>query len=367
MTLATRCSSCGTSFRVVQDQLRMSGGLVRCGRCQTVFNAIEQLYDVESPFAGPAPIVEAKAAPGETLAPLPAPAAPESPPAAPAAVPVASERAAGQASPPSPTSSPAPLQPAAPMTLPALAEPAGPPEGTPPPPPADEPSEAIAAGAIETPQDGDHTLTATFDASAAPPSHEDDGTVFPDPDAQAFAAAPASPEEDEAPSFMRQAAADAKPLSARQRMGLRAGAAVLGLTLALQAVFAWRDRLAALGPGPAALLGGACEMFGCRVEAPRRIDALTVESSGLVQVPGTTIYRLSVVLRNRGPVDLLQPAIELNLNDSQGGTLARRVLTTGELGSASRTLAAGAELTLMANLNAGDRRVVGYTIEIFYP
>jgi ribosomal protein L11 methyltransferase len=31
--LATRCSACGTVFRVVQDQLRVSEGWVRCGRC----------------------------------------------------------------------------------------------------------------------------------------------------------------------------------------------------------------------------------------------------------------------------------------------------------------------------------------------
>ena len=47
MSLATRCSACGTVFRVVQDQLRVSGGWVRCGRCSEVFNAIESLVDLE--------------------------------------------------------------------------------------------------------------------------------------------------------------------------------------------------------------------------------------------------------------------------------------------------------------------------------
>ncbi|MBI3157918.1 MAG: zinc-ribbon domain-containing protein, partial [Burkholderiales bacterium] len=46
MTLATRCSACGTVFRVVEDQLRASAGWVRCGRCQAVFNAVEHLVDV---------------------------------------------------------------------------------------------------------------------------------------------------------------------------------------------------------------------------------------------------------------------------------------------------------------------------------
>ena len=47
MSLATRCTSCGTVFRVVQDQLRVSSGWVRCGRCSEVFNAIESLVDLE--------------------------------------------------------------------------------------------------------------------------------------------------------------------------------------------------------------------------------------------------------------------------------------------------------------------------------
>src|SRR5262245_44855928 len=47
MSLATRCTACGTVFRVVQDQLKVSEGWVRCGRCDQVFNAIEGLFDLE--------------------------------------------------------------------------------------------------------------------------------------------------------------------------------------------------------------------------------------------------------------------------------------------------------------------------------
>jgi predicted Zn finger-like uncharacterized protein len=47
MSLATRCTSCGTIFRIVQDQLKVSEGWVRCGRCQKVFNALEALFDLE--------------------------------------------------------------------------------------------------------------------------------------------------------------------------------------------------------------------------------------------------------------------------------------------------------------------------------
>ena len=44
MSLVTRCPACGTVFRVVQDQLKVSEGWVRCGRCSEVFNAVDGLF-----------------------------------------------------------------------------------------------------------------------------------------------------------------------------------------------------------------------------------------------------------------------------------------------------------------------------------
>lgn len=61
MSLATTCPNCSTCFRVVQDQLRVSEGWVRCGNCQQVFNALESLFDLDAPHepvglpASPAP------------------------------------------------------------------------------------------------------------------------------------------------------------------------------------------------------------------------------------------------------------------------------------------------------------------------
>ncbi len=39
MTAITQCPACGTLFRVVEDQLRISQGWVRCGQCHQVFDA----------------------------------------------------------------------------------------------------------------------------------------------------------------------------------------------------------------------------------------------------------------------------------------------------------------------------------------
>jgi len=55
------------------------------------------------------------------------------------------------------------------------------------------------------------------------------------------------------------------------------------------------------------------------------------------------------------------------LTDAQGKVIARRVLTLAELGIASRTMAPSAELPIQVAVSVGDRQVVGYTVEIFYP
>ena len=82
MSLVTRCPACGTTFKVVRDQLRISDGWVRCGRCSEVFDATLDLSDASEPGAAPTP--------------APSPAEPSEPseasePPAPAAEPPAPE------------------------------------------------------------------------------------------------------------------------------------------------------------------------------------------------------------------------------------------------------------------------------------
>ena len=44
-------------FRVVADQLKLRGGLVRCGQCRTVFDAIGSLaYVEETTLSQPRPV-----------------------------------------------------------------------------------------------------------------------------------------------------------------------------------------------------------------------------------------------------------------------------------------------------------------------
>jgi predicted Zn finger-like uncharacterized protein len=54
--MLTQCPNCQTTFRVTTEILRVADGQVRCGRCQTQFDALERLIDEnEPPSAPPAP------------------------------------------------------------------------------------------------------------------------------------------------------------------------------------------------------------------------------------------------------------------------------------------------------------------------
>jgi len=80
--LAARCPNCQTAFRVVADQLRLRGGLVRCGRCNHVFDGRDHLIELGAIATPPASAPEApqptqSPEPAARVAPLAPPVAPE--------------------------------------------------------------------------------------------------------------------------------------------------------------------------------------------------------------------------------------------------------------------------------------------------
>jgi predicted Zn finger-like uncharacterized protein len=54
MALATKCPHCNTTFRVAHDQLKLRGGIVRCGACNEVFDGNAALLE---PVAKPLPAI----------------------------------------------------------------------------------------------------------------------------------------------------------------------------------------------------------------------------------------------------------------------------------------------------------------------
>lgn len=87
MSQITRCPQCQTRFKVVDDQLRISDGWVRCGKCKAVFDALTHLVagaPAPTPAgpkvaaAAPVPAAQAPAvAPPQVHSPAIAPSSPE--------------------------------------------------------------------------------------------------------------------------------------------------------------------------------------------------------------------------------------------------------------------------------------------------
>jgi predicted Zn finger-like uncharacterized protein len=351
MSPATRCPSCGTVFRVVSDQLKVSEGWVRCGRCTEVFNAAQRLFELEPGGATPAaspdrPVAEvhhlpvrgdAATAPavarmGASLAPPSAPAEPAAPEAtvqattAPATQPV-SEATRGDRNDLA-HETVAEVMTATPSTS-----------------PSEVPREPAPAAAVEKPE-----------VVAGP------RPIEPAPEA---AAAPSSPAA--TPEFIRRADRAERWRQPSRRGPLAAVALLLLVLLVGQIGVHYRDPLAAGWPATKPWLEAACRIVGCRIETPRRIDSLNVDSSGLVRMQDSPLYRLSLVVQNKASTAVRMPAVDLVLTDGQGQIMVRRVLSAAEFGHVADSLPAGGEASLQATLDLGERRVAGYTVELFYP
>ncbi|MED5617969.1 zinc-ribbon and DUF3426 domain-containing protein [Ideonella sp. BN130291] len=328
MSLATRCTTCGTIFRVVQDQLKVSEGWVRCGRCQEVFNALQNLFDLEREAPPPWP-----------RAPAPADAEWDS----------TQQPDAERDTPAELTDEPP--DPAGLATQPLLHTPS--------------------RDSFEPASDDDDTEDESDFADArfnlALLDEESGGTAsaaLAALQAPAPAPKPASPP---APQFVRLAEREARWQQPRVRAGMAVLLVLASLLLAGQIGVQLRPQLTAEWPALRAVLDPLCHAVGCHVEPPRRLDSLIVDSTGLTRLgpPGT--YRLSVVLHNRSSVPVLLPAIELSLTDSQGQLVSRKAFTAAQLGAPQASIPGGAELPLQAALSTGPHPIVGYTVEIFYP
>jgi hypothetical protein len=226
--------------------------------------------------------------------------------------------------------------------------------------PSDERSERIA----RSEDDGEYDNAALLHAELA-----DDGPGTSPLDAALDSASPGDirTEPGDTPSFVRAADRAARWRTPRVRAALAVASLVAAAALAAQWGIAQRDLVAARSPALKPLLASACATLGCTLHAPRAIEALRVESSGLVRVEKSDLYRLNVALRNLRTHDVALPALELALTDTQGQLIARRVLRAGELGVRSEALAGSAELTLQSTVQVSGSIVAGYTIELFYP
>lgn len=317
MNLVTSCPTCGTLFRVVPDQLRISDGWVRCGQCAKVFDAHLQMQAVATEPTLLAPPAEAVAAP---------PAVVEVPASASADL-ADAEAAAWDGAPAAPEPQPEP-----------------------------EPDENPAAEEAAPSELSDDSLWPDEAASTLPPAEE-----VPSAEAEA----PAEP-----PAFVRAADRRAFWQGRPVRAALAALAGLLALLLGGQVLVHERDRIAAHAPATAPLLAALCAPLGCTLQPWRQIEAVVIDSSAFVKLEPQR-YRLSLVLRNTAVVPLALPAIELSLTDSNDQAVMRRVVTPADWGAATPVLAAGGESAASVTLTLADgpasTAVTGYRVLAFYP
>ena len=429
MRLVTRCPACATTFKVVRDQLRISDGWVRCGRCSEVFDATLDLHETDEegvPIAPPPASTPART-PGlqsgrpqaqENLLPLstlgaglPAmswPAAdlldlgpkPPSLPTAPAAesedpVPIPTldgselgeepwfdeiesdakassaalaESAAALAASLSASSSASPSARQEPGFTPSLTAPS----------PIEEAinaqlqkalrRERIKALRSERAQQKERERA---DQRGAPAAKEDaaqqPGTPEPVPEALLLEA-PSAPVD-----LADETAGAQGESSGRLRRVLIAAGCLLALVLlVLQVMRHERDTLAAREPRLRPVLQALCGWSSCEISALRQIGAITIDGASFSREKEGDGYRLVFTLRNGSRMPLAMPSVELTLLDTQERALVRRVLSPAQFGAPAvldpnAERSASLPLQLAGSQAEGLAPVAGYRLIAFYP
>ena len=368
MASVTQCPACGTRFRVVPDQLKISQGWVRCGKCSEVFDARVAMDAPADLPASPSNLKPSVPAPSQVSIVLrqesrdvpaqPELASPDVPPQEPDASQAAVESEPAAAS----------FEPDVPRFLLSVAQE---------PPAAIDPVEAVPAQAepevlVDEPPAEDAMPkddTARTDVPEEPPGT----SVDPEPDS------PADVDVDDSPSVVSAAELDASHIGfvrqARrqafwQRRSVVAGLSVVGLLLAfaltVQVALDRRDWLAAAVPAWRPLLEEVCRPLGCEVTPWQHIESVSLDSSTLVR-EREGVYRLEVGLKNQADVAVAMPAVELSLTNAQDEVVVRRVLLPGEWPEPVETLPPQSTTLFSLRMALRGVRSDGYRAVVFYP
>ncbi len=412
MALATQCPYCSTIFRVASDQLKLRGGIVRCGRCSQAFDGNAGLID-------PATALQ-KAPLAEATKPAPVEAAQAN----------HAEQAEQAAEP-----TPAPERPLHYLTVPDIAAAAAQNqiehqtdlELEPEPEfdldlDFDLDAEAASRPALEpvsdflsTPAPERHwidlaALTAADEErlqrealltkSAAPsvPAPSPATEIKPEVTATAEIKAKIKPQAETEAGYWAESAAryqieaesesEAKPEvdseepefvvqgRRKQRNGKAVGvltalgALLLLLALLAQGVMTFGSQLAAQAPQLKPALTAICSMLGCRIALPMQIKAISIEL-GQLQTLNASTFSYATVLHNNSSTVQAWPNIELILTDGADQAVLRRVFTPRDYLGAGFDLnsgfAARSEQALKLYFELTRINASGYHIAVFYP
>jgi len=351
--LATSCPYCHTTFRVVQDQLKICNGIVRCGSCRQVFNGIEQLQSADAALLATSDRVETQTSWPESAEANPNPFT---------VVAQEDEKAAF-------TEAHDDLN----LIL----------------TPAEESAEQTHTSLSDTPDPADYVIELAPKPQTVreEPSFDAEPTFSPTQlPAEVLPAQVALPEPDDddpaykveirshipEPAFVQRA----RQQERFSRMSHIAMAVlILGLLPALffQTVEAFHQQIAAAFPQTKPVLLQVCEIIECQTELPAQIDAVSVDASEL-QAPTAKepAFTLNVLLRNRSQLAQAWPYVELTLKDINEIPVARRVFTAAEYLPTSQDAASGFAANSEHSVKLvfeveSQLKPVGYRVYLFYP
>ena len=213
-------------------------------------------------------------------------------------------------------------------------------------------------------------------AHALRPAHEEASARDAPRTAAAAAAAPpleADEEPDQEVDYDSRFAWDKPKPRSRARSALYAAAIpVLLIALAAQAIFHFRDALAAHWPQTRPMLVRMCAAAGCVVRPLRDVGALSIDASDLQADPAHKgLLILSATLRNRAGYALAYPYLELTLTDSSDLVVVRRALAPEEYAGGTADIGGGipanGESVVRLFIDASATQQAGYRLYLFYP
>ena len=147
---------------------------------------------------------------------------------------------------------------------------------------------------------------------------------------------------------------------------------ILLVLLGGQALFHFRDAIAAHWPTTKPALIKLCAVAGCEVRPMADIAGLSIEASDLQADPAHRgLLILSATIRNRAPYPLAYPYVELTLSDAQDQIVVRRAFAPEEYLSGAADprggIAGNTELAVKLFIDASATTQAGYQVYLFYP
>lgn len=394
MALATRCPHCRTVFRINTEQMRAHNGMVRCGSCRQIFNAVDHLDYIDAgppvqpqiaaqtlpqaagqaaaqtaapprPAVPSAAVAQARTVPGPAVAPAPATAASAAASSAASAAALSGAAVSHAARSPNAAAAAALSAAAAPGTgaehAPASASTRS------------ARDEAAKPRAVEVPPAPEARAERRARPARAPVRTAEEASIAVD---TLFAAPPGESDEDYDAPFEEDDPVFLRPVpEGRQRaarVALRTACALLAPLLLLQLALMYRTVLMARVPELRPALSAVCEVLSCGAEWPMRPEYLAVVSSELQGIAGGNAMEFNAVIRNRADFPMALPAVELTLTDTFDHTVGRKVFMPGEyqiVGAAGTAgfLEAGADLSLRLLFQPPTASVAGFVAYPFYP